>query len=220
MARKWLPRRSASRWTREGGCGGFSVRVLLLLGFVGAGVTYVHAQVPAGSAPAYTSASGVVAFGFPAMVPDTTVKRDAASIFPQRSELSGPARQLIEQVWRVSPTFRRQCARLVEASVEVTVSFDFPRHRSEANAETVMTRGARLRAHIHLRGGDTSAAEHLAHEIEHVLEQLDEVDLSLAVADRVHGAKLADGPAAFETSRAIAVGEQVAREVRSNSGWR
>ena len=132
---------------------------------------------------------------------------------PRGSQIPSAAKALVEMMWRKSPIFRRQCARLVEASVEIVVSLDFPRNDATANAMTVVTRNPGLRAHIRLRGADANGAEYLAHEIEHVLEQLDEVDLRLAVAERVHGAHLVGRRDAFETSRAIAVGRAVAREV-------
>jgi hypothetical protein len=54
------------------------------------------------------------------------------------------------------------------------------------------------------------ATELLAHELEHVLEQVDGVDLKHA-ATRGEAHQLADG--AFETARAISAGKQVAGEV-------
>jgi hypothetical protein len=197
-----------------------SIAALLVTGLLCPGSGAAFAQVPVAPAsvatPAYISASGAMTFGFTRQSTDTLQPRDLASILPRGSEIAGAARQLIEQVWRASPTFRRQCARLVEASVQIAVSMDFPRHKVTANAETVVTRKDGLRAHIHLRGADFAITEYLAHEFEHVLEQLDEVDLTLAVAERVHGARLVERPSAFETSRAIAVGRAVAREVEDN----
>jgi hypothetical protein len=201
--------------------GRLSVHVLLFLTVTIGGAGQVLAQArlaraSTGATASSLSASGTMTFGF-ARQADTSAEIDVASILPRGSELPAAARKLVEKVWRASPTFRRQCARLVEASVEIVVSLDFPRNDATANAETVVTRKPGLRAHIHLRGGDANGAEYLAHEIEHVLEQLDEVDLSLAVAERVHGAHQVDRRAAFETSRAIAVGRAVAREVWDSS---
>jgi hypothetical protein len=89
-----------------------------------------------------------------------------------------------------------------------------------ANAESVITPGASLRASIHLKAGDGSAAEYLAHELEHVLEQLDGVDLELAVSKRVNGATFAERAGTFETARAVAIGRLVAREVEGMRNWR
>jgi hypothetical protein len=58
-------------------------------------------------------------------------------------------------------------------------------------------------------------SEYLAHEIEHVLEQIEGVDLTSAVAKGVRGARRIDGGRTFETDRATAVGRLVAGETRS-----
>ena len=54
----------------------------------------------------------------------------------------------------------------------------------------------------------------LAHEFEHLIEQLDGVDLR-ALAKEGEARRLPDG--AFETERAIAAGQQVAGEVVDNA---
>jgi hypothetical protein len=197
-----------------------TVAAFLVTGLLCPGSGAVFAQVPVAPAsvttPAYISSSGAMIFGFTQQGPDTLQPRDVASILPRGSEITPAARPLIEKVWRSSPIFRRQCARLVEAAVVITLSLDYPRDKVTANAETVMTRKGGLRAHVRLRAADISVTEYLAHEFEHVLEQIDGVDLTLAVAERVHGARLVERPSAFETSRAIAVGRAVAREVEDN----
>jgi hypothetical protein len=66
---------------------------------------------------------------------------------------------------------------------------------------------------ISLQLVDRRAVEYLAHEIEHVLEFLDEVDLAAAAAQGIHGVTESGRSAAFETSRAIAIGRLVAGEV-------
>jgi hypothetical protein len=63
--------------------------------------------------------------------------------------------------------------------------------------------------HVRLR---VVQPEYLAHEIEHVLEQIDGVDLRTAVKNGVTGAwQTSSG--AFETARAVAVGRLVAQEL-------
>ena len=56
--------------------------------------------------------------------------------------------------------------------------------------------------------------ELIAHEFEHVLEQLDGVDLQ-ALAHTGDARQLADG--AFETARAVTAGQRVAGEVVNNA---
>ena len=55
-------------------------------------------------------------------------------------------------------------------------------------------------------------AEHLAHELEHVLEQIDGVDLPRLASRRVAG--VIDEGGSYETVRAMAVGRAAARESR------
>ena len=61
----------------------------------------------------------------------------------------------------------------------------------------------------------------IAHEFEHILEQLDGVDLPSMAARPATGVRLVSGSGHFETERAIAAGRRVADEVtrgRSRSG--
>jgi hypothetical protein len=191
---------------------------LLLLTFIAIDASSVFAQASATRSSAaassgYVVAAGTTTFGFAPAVQsqDASTLFDALTLFPAGSDVPHVAKPLIEKMWRTSPTFRRQCARLAEASVVIVLTFDYPPQRESANAETMIRRDNRLRAHIRMRGADSRAPELLAHEIEHILEQVDEVDLSLAVAERVRGVRLVR-PNTFETARAIAIGRIVARE--------
>jgi hypothetical protein len=167
--------------------------------------------------PPYVSVSGATTIGFATGESiDSSRKVDVASILPAGSNVPGVAKPLVEMMWRESPTFRRQCARLAAARVAVTLSLDVSPGTDAINAKSEITHKRGLRAYIHLRGVDARAPEYLAHEIEHVLEQIDEVDLQLAVVARVHGARLGGRPNTFETSRAIAVGRMVAREIQDH----
>jgi hypothetical protein len=73
-----------------------------------------------------------------------------------------------------------------------------------------------LQLHVSLRILDPAVIEYFAHELEHVLEQLDGVDLPRAMARRVHGASLVGRPPVFETRRAIVIGRLVASEVSTH----
>jgi hypothetical protein len=191
----------------------------LLLSCLATNVPSLQAQGPFTTSnlngTAYLSVSGATVFGFSAPHPAVDPSIDVAipKILPPGSDVPALARPLIENMWRRSLTFRRQCTRLVEADVVITMTFDHP-HTNAASAVTEIRRAARTEAHIHLRAG-SRLAEHLAHEIEHVLEQVDEVDLARAVGERLHGVSAAHRRQAFETTRAIAVGRLVAREVEA-----
>ncbi|MGH9308370.1 MAG: hypothetical protein ACRD1U_03300 [Vicinamibacterales bacterium] len=172
-------------------------------------------RAPAATAASYVSVSGLVVYGFAgATARDATPDFEAHQILPAGSQVAPVARPLVERLWRTSATFRRQCARLAEARVLIIVSVDLLRPATVMNAQTRVTHKGGLSAHVHLRNVYSHADEYLAHELEHVLERLDDVDLALAVVDRVHGVHLVEKPDTFETARAVAVGRTVAREAR------
>src|SRR5262245_31093590 len=86
----------------------------------------------------------------------------------------------MERMWQLSPTVRRQCRRL-SAAPQLHVNFlleDQARQPSSYHARAAMKRqsGALVSVDIHLtRLRDP--VELIAHEIEHVIEQLDGIDL-------------------------------------------
>lgn len=119
----------------------------------------------------------------------------------------------VQALLRLSDTFRSQCDRIagdprVRVSVSVAYSVDgggraqttFRRHRSGT-----------LSAEVELLFGE-NYRELLAHEFEHVLEQIDGVNLREEAAAG-HAWELAGG--AFETRRALLVGAQVLRETET-----
>lgn len=122
-------------------------------------------------------------------------------------------RPVVDRMWQASPTFRRQCRRLAaEPELKVTLSReDQPSRASFANARTAfMFRGNVLvGAQVYLKPSE-KGAEFIAHELEHILEQLDGVDLD---AQAGNGAVWKGDRTSFETRRAIEVGRRVAREI-------
>ena len=119
----------------------------------------------------------------------------------------------LERMWKESPTFRRQCARLVDESVTIVVRL--VERRSElgrAAARTLITTRQGRVTSAEARLASAVDLHYLAHEIEHVLEQVDGVDLGAAVAQGLHGVERSR-QGRFETARAIAVEAQVRREL-------
>ena len=119
----------------------------------------------------------------------------------------------LERMWQLSPTFRRRCRRL-SAAPQLHLNLlleELARHPSSYRARSVMRyeNGTLVSVDMHLRPLE-DPVELIAHEIEHVIEQLDQVDLQ-AHASGGTVWKREDG--AFETRRAIAVGRRVADEV-------
>jgi hypothetical protein len=165
------------------------------------------------------SLSGAVTFGFSASLKE--LPADPIAMVPPESEIPGLCRRLFDEMWRGSATFRRQWTRLAGARVRVTIVLDKPGARGGPRAYAQLSRTPDLRVQIWLPLVDLSAVEYLAHEIEHVLEALDEVDLPLAMEQGVHGATSGAGKlAVFETNRAKAIGRLVAREVEASQARR
>jgi hypothetical protein len=128
---------------------------------------------------------------------------------------------IVREICRRSPTFRRQLIRLADApGLVVTVATRRVRHSSHAEASTRFARehGLLRRAEVEIgRVDKASLVELIAHELEHVLEQLDGVNLP----------QLAQGPGvsanhhqrgrSFETARAKQIGLDVATEFNAGA---
>ena len=153
------------------------------------------------------NASGMTVVGF---VLSTSIS-DAVTL-PINLRIPDDIRPLLERIWLASPTFRRQCARLAESSTIVTVYQELPWSLTGTNGLTTIERAGGLakQASVHLARVNP---EVLAHELEHVLEQIDGVDLVGLVSAGVRGAHYSATGVDFETLRASAIGESVAREV-------
>jgi hypothetical protein len=122
----------------------------------------------------------------------------------------GVFRAQLEKMWVRSETFRRQCDRLAAAPhLRVTVGRDLRRVNANHGETTIRRKaGVVVQAFIRVWTFDR-VVEVLAHEIEHIIEQLDGVELLDHPAAR-HVWKNLDG---FETRRAMEVGLKVAGEV-------
>jgi hypothetical protein len=189
-----------------------ALRAAALLVVLTAAGTPLFAQP---TAPAHVSVSGVVVFGFaPSLETPAPLPIEFPGMLPQDPDIPALCRPLLDDMWRGSATFRRQWIRLSAARVQVAITLD-KAPNDETRAHSEISRRAGLRVRISLRLVDREAIALLAHEIEHVLEQLDGVDLAHAVASHVHGAKANGTPPVFETRRAIVVGRLVAAEVQA-----
>ena len=119
---------------------------------------------------------------------------------------------LVVAMLRRSPTFRAQCARIAQAPqlrIVVQRSIGAP---PRAALTHLARQGDRLEADVEIGLlGDVVLL--IAHEFEHIIEQLDGVNL-VAMADRSGtGVRLDPTTGQFETERAVAIGQLVAREV-------
>ena len=80
-------------------------------------------------------------------------------------------------------------------------------------AELGQMQSAGMEADVQL-GPSADPVKLIAHEFEHILEQLDGVDLASMATRVATGVHMVPGSGHFETERAIAAGRQVASEVR------
>ena len=122
-------------------------------------------------------------------------------------------RPLVTSMYRQSPTFRRQCARLAEHQ-EVTVRIELEigvRYRRARSRVERGDTGINAAVQIELRE-PALYVELIAHELEHVLEQVDGTDLARLARYGLGG--VADGEWGYETARAQSVGRLVAREAK------
>ena len=133
---------------------------------------------------------------------------------PGNIQVAPPLGSLVARALAHSPTIRQQCLAIAAAPhVRVAVRQHVGRPPAGARATATITRyehGA-LFAEIRLPIC-VNQIEMLAHELEHVLEQMEGVNLKLLSASRAGGvSRLSDG--SFETARAEAAGRAAAEEV-------
>jgi hypothetical protein len=127
-------------------------------------------------------------------------------------------RTLIRTMWQRSDTFRRQCARIAGTrEVQIAVHLGMPWDAGGARAITRITRsGVGIRAEIYLPQFD-DAIELLAHELEHVIEQLDGVNLREKTRRAGRTASVIHQDGVYETHRAVHTGRTVAQEVKDRA---
>lgn len=119
----------------------------------------------------------------------------------------------IQFIYDRSASFREQIARIAKAdNLRVTVRID-PSIPGRCRAFTIIQRrGQKIRAEVHLPPS-SDHAELLAHEFEHILEQIEGLDLQSLARVKNSGVHEQDY-AVFETDRAQAAGRVVKSETR------
>ena len=149
-------------------------------------------------------------------VPSVSAIAGQAEI-PSNLKISSMYRELLEKMLSQSPTFRRQLLRIAAAQeLTVYLKMTAPMWPGNVRATTqfVRTDTGLLAATVEITPR-RSDVELIAHELEHVIEQLDEVDLSAKVGHSNSGVHATSGGGmVFETIRATRIGQQVAREVQ------
>ena len=150
----------------------------------------------------------VVALTVPSLVFAQVTSKNDARIAPNLE--AGALQPTVERMWRSSPTFRAQCARLAaEPTLRVSLWIDpfHPLASERAHAEISRVRGRLTHADIVLFDA-RDAIELIAHELEHIIEQIDGVRLREAVCGS-HHVVVTDR----QSCRAIEMGKRVAAEV-------
>jgi hypothetical protein len=139
----------------------------------------------------------------------------APSGLPPNVAIAATYRAVVGEMFRYSPTFRRQCNRLARAStlqVEIRVARLPDGTTDEALTRIVRRPDGVIEAGVQV-GSSGDPALLIAHEFEHILEQLDGVDLPLMATRAGSGVHRVPGSRHFETDRAIAAGHRVQEEV-------
>ena len=123
---------------------------------------------------------------------------------------------LVEAMLRDSPTFRRQCVRIAaDPGLTVHLTMNAPPRRFDQRAITRITRHATGLTAIVEIGALDDTQELIAHEFEHIIEQLDGVDLAArARLSHTGVSALGHRAAIFETTRAQRMGRKVVSELR------
>lgn len=120
--------------------------------------------------------------------------------------------RVLQRIHQRSATFRAQCERIAAAdNLRVTVRIDtaIP---SRCRAFTIVQRrGYDIVAAVHLPPSN-ALVELIGHEFEHLLEQIEGLDVKRLARVRGSGVRMLDGPF-FETDRAQAAGLLVAAEM-------
>ncbi len=138
---------------------------------------------------------------------------------PDSIALEDGLQPVVQSLLERSPKFREQCRALAAAPrLHATVSVSYRSGIGATRARTSFRQNhwGALAAEIEIHSA-LELTELIAHEFEHLIEQLDGVDLK-ALSREGEARRLADG--AFETDRAIAAGQQVAGEVLNNTSDR
>jgi len=152
---------------------------------------------------------------------DTDKKRDSDEkpentvTFATTIQFSNELRSEVDDLLRRSPTFRAQYQRIAEAgSVVIGVHSDIRLCQTDYRARTTFRRyqSGLIVADVSI-GPGSNRGEWMAHEFEHILEQLDGHDLPQLARDHAKDVWYS-GSDVIETDRAIRAGRAVHDELR------
>lgn len=133
--------------------------------------------------------------------------------WPCRLVVEEPLLSVIEDVWRRSPTLQQQCRELADAGSVVRIEWGKSDSHTRAATRLGRASGGVVVATVSVPPV-SHVIELVAHEIEHVIEWAEGLDLPGEARRR--GSGVWESIGGFETQRAIDMGRQVAREVEES----
>jgi hypothetical protein len=148
----------------------------------------------------------------PTRVPRTCAADEG--LLPDTVQIDRSLRPRISVMLKRSPTFREQCRRVATTRllyVRVHINGTLFDHRFRARTRILRFQSGVIIAEVELRT-PWSPEEWIAHEFEHVLEQIERVPL-VELADR-SGSVWRTADDMFESERAIRAGRTVLEEIR------
>jgi hypothetical protein len=145
--------------------------------------------------------------------PEPRAEAHPATEWPCQLVIDTDLKPFAMQAWERSATFRKQCGILAAANAIVIVRSASARETMRAYARITEYAGG-IYANVRVRPG-ANAVELIAHEIEHVVERIEGVNLLLESIHKPTRVFLRAG--AFETLRAVEAGRRVAQEVHESA---
>ncbi len=146
---------------------------------------------------------------------DCSSAKNEAVMLPPNLIVSSDGKKVLEKIWKRSQTFRQQCLRIAQTQ-ELTVDFRIVARGNEKYlALTTAQRDADglIQADIEVFMGGR-LVEMVGHEFEHVLEQIEGIDLR--AMSRKWNDEVRELGGIYETKRAIETGRIVYSEYRSS----
>jgi hypothetical protein len=154
----------------------------------------------------------VITFGAHAIAADADPMACPRTL-PANIDLPRDLERMLTKIYRASATFRGQCDRIAAAgtlSVNVRLDTNIP---SSCMAFTrFQKKGRAVYADVHLPPSAKLMAQLVGHEFEHIVEQLDGLDLPILSRVRKSGVYQTSFEV-YESTRAQRVGRSVALEV-------
>lgn len=141
--------------------------------------------------------------------------------FPTNIIVQQELRPVVAELWQGSPTFRAQCLKIGEhARYRVAIVHDPALHFNRAcRAQCVLRVYSTgfVTARVMVPPRSRALTELIPHELEHVIEHIDGVDVKREASK--HGSGAYDtGGGRIETARAMRVGRQARQELEATYG--